>query len=129
MADALRDGDRVTATAATSSRSPGSERRIREVTDRIRTAVARPAELRVVVTINAGAALHPDARPRKDGVVAVARTTLYLPSLPGHMRLGVDDPTRDPYLAAIDQMALRLLGASNPQLLRGSWTARRASSA
>ena len=123
MAGALRDGDRV-------YRYGGDEFAIllphisaaaaREVTERIRSAVALLTEIAgPSVTVSAGAAMYPDDAQEKDDLVAVADRALYLAKPPDRLRLGIDDPTRDPYLAAIDQMTLRLLERLEPrQLLR-----------
>src|SRR5262245_14920959 len=81
---------------------------VREVTDRIRAAVLRESEADgPVVTISAGAALFPQDGPGKDELVTAADRALYLQKPHGGPRPGSDDPTRDPYLAAVDQMTLK----------------------
>ena len=123
MAGALREGDRVYRYGGDEFAVllPGiSAAAAREVTERIRTAVARLTDdVGPAVTVSAGAAFYPDDAREKDDLVAVADRALYLAKPADRLRLGIDDPTRDPYLAAIDQMTLRLLERLEPrQLLR-----------
>ena len=123
MAGALRDGDRVYRYGGDEFAVllPGiSAAAAREVTERIRTAVARLTDdVGPAVTVSAGAAFYPEDAREKDDLVAVADRALYLAKPADRLRLGIDDPTRDPYLAAIDQMTLRLLERLEPrQLLR-----------
>jgi diguanylate cyclase (GGDEF)-like protein len=92
----------------------------REVIERVRAAVARETESAgPVVTVSAGTALYPEDGRDKDTLVGTADRALYLAKPHPGSRPGVDDPTRDPYLAAVDQMTLRLLERLEPrQLLR-----------
>ena len=123
MAGALRDGDRVYRYGGDEFAVllPGiSGGAVREVIERVRAAVVLlTQETGPTVTVSAGAALYPDDATEKDDLVAVADRALYLAKPADRLRLGMDDPTRDPYLAAIDQMTLRLLERLEPrQLLR-----------
>ncbi len=121
MAGALRDGDRVYRYGGDEFAVllPGiSSGAIREVTERVRGAVVRlTEETGPIVAVSAGSAMYPDDAQQKDDLVAVADRALYLAKPPDRLRLGIDDPTRDPYLAAIDQMTLRLLERLEPRQL------------
>ena len=121
MADALRDGDRVYRYGGDEFAVllPGiSSGAIREVTERVRRAVVQlTEETGPTVTVSAGSAMYPDDAQGKDDLVAVADRALYLAKPADRLRLGMDDPTRDPYLAAIDQMTLRLLERLEPRQL------------
>ena len=118
MAGALRDGDRVYRYGGDEFAVllPGiSGGAVREVIERVRAAVVQlTQETGPTVTVSAGAALYPDDATEKDDLVAVADRALYLAKPADRLRLGMDDPTRDPYLAAIDQMTLRLLERLEP---------------
>ena len=69
------------------------------------------------MTVSAGSRSYPDDGEEKDDLVAVADRALYLAKPSDRLRPGMDDPTRDPYLAAIDQMALAPAGAPRPRQL------------
>ncbi|MFN8628750.1 MAG: EAL domain-containing protein [Chloroflexota bacterium] len=123
MRETLRDDDRV-------YRYGGDEFAIilpragivaaREIADRVRTAVAHLTEgVGPLVTASVGIAMHPDDGLTKDEVVASADRALYLAKPPSRTRGTADDPTRDPYLAAVDQTTLRLMERLEPaELLR-----------
>jgi diguanylate cyclase (GGDEF)-like protein len=123
MRDAVREGDRL-------YRYGGDEFSIllpdtdgasaREVAERVRNAVAPlTADVGPVVTVSAGISLHPDDGSDKDAVVSAADRALYLAKPPNRVRLPNDDPTRDLYLAAVDQTTLRMLERLEPaELLR-----------
>jgi diguanylate cyclase (GGDEF)-like protein len=121
MAGALRDGDRVYRYGGDEFAVllPGiSGGAVREVIERVRAAVVElTQETGPTVTVSAGVALYPDDATEKDDLVAVADRALYLAKPADRLRLGIDDPTRDPYLAAIDQMTLRLLERLEPRQL------------
>jgi diguanylate cyclase (GGDEF)-like protein len=121
MAGALRDGDRVYRYGGDEFAVllPGiSSGAIREVTERVRSAVVQlTEETGPTVTVSAGSSMYPDDAREKDDLVAVADRALYLAKPADRLRLGIDDPTRDPYLAAIDQMTLRLLERLEPRQL------------
>ncbi|HEY4753535.1 MAG TPA: diguanylate cyclase, partial [Candidatus Limnocylindrales bacterium] len=123
MREALRDEDRV-------YRYGGDEFAIilpgagataaREISDRVRAAVARLTETTApTVTASVGIAVHPDDGLSKDDLVSVADRQLYLAKPPSRPRAGVDDPTRDLYLEAVDETTLRLMERLEPaELLR-----------
>ncbi|HEY5630201.1 MAG TPA: diguanylate cyclase, partial [Candidatus Limnocylindrales bacterium] len=113
MRETLRDEDRV-------YRYGGDEFAIvlpgagataaREIAERVRTAIARLTEhAGPLVTASVGVAVHPDDATTKDDLVALADRQLYLVKPPSPSRSGGLDPTRDPYLAAVDQTTLRLM--------------------
>jgi diguanylate cyclase (GGDEF)-like protein len=77
--------------------------------------------------VSAGVALHPDDAEDKDGLVDAADRALYLAKPPNRVRLPNDDPTRDLYLAAVDQTTLRMLERLEPAELLGEIVERAAS--
>lgn len=82
----------------------------REIAERVRTAVARLTEdVGPLVTVSVGIAVYPDDGATKDEIVALADRQLYLVKPPSPSRSGALDPTRDPFLAAVDQTTLRLM--------------------
>ncbi len=123
MRDTLREDDRV-------YRYGGDEFAIivpradaaaaRHISDRVRAAIARLTETDgPTVSASAGVAVHPDDGCTKDELVATADRALYLAKPTTRSRMGADDPTRDPYLAAVDQTTLRLMERLEPaELLR-----------
>ncbi|MEO5964279.1 MAG: EAL domain-containing protein, partial [Candidatus Limnocylindrales bacterium] len=123
MAESIRDDDRV-------YRYGGDEFAIllplvaaveaREVAERVRTAVARLTDtFGPLVTVSVGIATYPDDGWTKDELVAFADRALYLAKPPSRTRGAADDPTRDLYLAAVDQTTLKLLERLEPrELLR-----------
>ena len=121
MTEAVRDADRV-------YRYGGDEFAIivpavdehgaREIAERIRGTVARVTlAVGPPVTVSIGVAMHPGDAQDKDGMVAVADRALYLAKPPNRTRLPSGDPTRDLYLAAVDQTTLRLLERLEPREL------------
>jgi diguanylate cyclase (GGDEF)-like protein len=123
MREAIREDDRV-------YRYGGDEFSIllpetdgagaREAAERVRAAVAPlTATTGPIVTVSAGISLHPDDGTEKDAVVSAADRALYLAKPPNRVRLPNDDPTRDLYLAAVDQTTFRMLERLEPgELLR-----------
>lgn len=123
MREAVRDDDRV-------YRYGGDEFAIllpganagaaREVAERVRAAIAHLTEhAGPLVSASVGIAVHPDDAPTKDELVDAADRQLYLAKPPSRSRANGDDPTRDPYLAAVDQTTLRLMERLEPaELLR-----------
>ena len=90
----------------------------REVGERIRTAVARLTDtFGPLVTVSVGLATFPKDAWTKDGLVGVADRALYLAKPPDRVRGTADDPTRDLYLAAVDQTTLKLLERLEPREL------------
>ncbi len=113
MRETLRDEDRV-------YRYGGDEFAVilpragttaaREIAERVRTAIAcLTEEAGPLVTASLGIAVHPYDGATKDELVAVADRQLYLVKPPATSRSGGLDPTRDPFLAAVDQTTLRLM--------------------
>ena len=92
----------------------------REVADRLRASVARLTDgIGPLVTVSAGLASYPEDGWTKDELVAFADRALYLAKPPSRSRATGDDPTRDLYLAAMDQTTLRLMDRLEPgELLR-----------
>ena len=90
----------------------------REVGERIRTSVARLTDtFGPLVTVSVGVATFPKDAWTKDGLVTVADRALYLAKPPDRVRGTADDPTRDLYLAAVDQTTLKLLERLEPREL------------
>ena len=69
------------------------------------------------MTVSVGMASYPDDGWTKDELVAVADRALYLAKPSSEARGITDDPTRDLYLAAVDQTTLRLLERLEPRAL------------
>ncbi|HEU0242703.1 MAG TPA: EAL domain-containing protein, partial [Candidatus Limnocylindrales bacterium] len=92
----------------------------REVAERIRAAVAALTEQAgPLVTVSVGVASYPADGWTKDELVTVADRALYLAKPPSRSRPSGDDPTRDLYLAAVDQTTLKVLERLEPkELLR-----------
>ena len=119
MRESLREGDRLFryggdefAILLPRADEPGA----REVAERVRTAVARLTDTAGPrVTVSVGIAHYPEDARDKDGLVTVADRALYLAKPPNHARLPNDDPTRDLYLAAVDQTTLKLLERLEPR--------------
>ncbi|HSP18275.1 MAG TPA: diguanylate cyclase, partial [Myxococcaceae bacterium] len=89
-----------------------------EVAERVRSAVARLTQtFGPPVTVSVGIAHYPDDAQDKDGLVAQADRALYLAKPPNHAHQPTGDPTRDLYLAAVDQTTLRLLERLEPREL------------
>ncbi len=90
-----------------------------EVAERVRAAVAQLTDLEgPPVTISAGPAIFPLDGRTNDEIVGAADRALYL-AKPAHGRARGEDPTRDPYLAAVDHTTLGLLEHLDPaELLR-----------
>ena len=121
MTDAIRAEDRVYRYGGDEFAIilPGvSASEAREVSDRIRVAVARLTDtFGPLVTVSVGIATFPKDAWTKDGLVAVADRALYLAKPPDGARGTGDDPTRDLYLAAVDQTTLKLLERLEPREL------------
>jgi diguanylate cyclase (GGDEF)-like protein len=85
-----------------------------DVGDRIRAAIGNLTAHDVApVSASFGVAIHPDDGTTKDEIVAAADRALYLGKPSG--RSGREsDPSRDPYLAALDETALALLERLDP---------------
>lgn len=123
MRGTLREGDRI-------YRYGGDEFAVilpgagataaREIADRVRGAVAAlTATEGPPVTASVGIATHPGDGITKDEIVSAADRALYLAKPLSRSRDGAEDPTRDPYLAAVDQTTLRLMARLEPaDLLR-----------
>ena len=92
----------------------------REIADRVRDAVARQTStFGPVVTSTVGIARYPDDGDGKDELVAAADRALYLAKPAGRSRGRAEDPTRDLYLAAVDETTLKLLERLEPRELLG----------
>ena len=123
MRDAIRADDRV-------YRYGGDEFAIlltgmpvaeaREVAERVRASVALlTAGDGPLVTVTVGLARFPDDGATKDDMVAAADRALYLAKPTDIGRGASNDPTRDLFLAAVDETTYRLLERLEPsQLLR-----------
>jgi len=123
MTEAIRESDRV-------YRYGGDEFSIllpgvlapeaREVAERVRAGVARlTGTFGPLVTVSVGIASYPEDGWTKDELVAVADRALYLAKPVSRVRSAAEDPTRDLYLAAVDQTTLKLLERLEPrELLR-----------
>ena len=131
MRESIRDEDRV-------YRYGGDEFSIllpkaddsgaREVGERVRSAVARLTQtFGPPVTVSVGIAHYPEDAADKDALVAHADRALYLAKPPNRSRQVADDPTRDLYLAAVDQTTLRLLERLEPRELLAEIVERAAS--
>ncbi len=90
----------------------------REVGERLKTAVARLTEtVGPLVTVSVGLATYPGDGWLKDELVTAADRALYLAKPLSRSRSTGDDPTRDLYLAAVDQTTLRVLERLEPREL------------
>jgi diguanylate cyclase (GGDEF)-like protein len=92
----------------------------RDVAERVRIAIAALTEDRgPLVTASVGIAAFPTDGRTKDDLVVRADRALYLTKPPNRMRTIADDPTRDLYLAAVDETTFKLLERLEPaDLLR-----------
>jgi diguanylate cyclase (GGDEF)-like protein len=70
-----------------------------------------------IVSVSVGIACFPEHAGDKDGLVGAADRALYLAKPPDQTRLPSVDPTRDLYLAAVDQTTLKLLERLEPREL------------
>ncbi len=93
----------------------------REIAERVRASVAAlTTENGPLVTVTVGAARFPDDGATKDEVVAAADRALYLAKPLDAGRGLANDPTRDLFLAAVDETTYRLLARLEPQELLGA---------
>ncbi len=106
----------------------------RETASRLRAAVAGLAPVDPggpapgsTVTVSVGVSCYPEHGDDKDGLVEAADRALYLAKPPGRTRLPSVDPTRDLYLAAVDQTTIRLLERLEPRELLAEIVERAAS--
>jgi diguanylate cyclase (GGDEF)-like protein len=100
----------------------------RDVAERIRGAVAGITSTSgPSVTVSIGMAAYPEDATDKDGLMSAADRALYLAKPPDRTRLPSVDPTRDLYLAAVDQTTLKLLGRLEPRELLAEIVERAAS--
>ena len=131
MRETLRDGDGV-------YRYGGDEFAVlvkgagvdeaRSIAGRVRASVAPlSASEGPLVTASVGVAVYPDDGTVKDQLVAAADRALYLTKPPTRAHLGAHDPTRDPFLAAVDQTTLRLMEHLEPAELLADIVERAAS--
>jgi diguanylate cyclase (GGDEF)-like protein len=123
MTDAVRDGDRVFRYGGDEFAIlvPGvDESGARDVADRVRAAIATlTGTIGPPVTASVGIAAFPAHGADKDALVAVADRALYLAKPATRTRGTADDPTRDLYLAAVDETTLKMLERLEPrELLR-----------
>ena len=88
-----------------------------EVADRIRAGVRAIADMTGPrVSISVGVACHPEDGTTKDELVAVADQALYV-AKPSSRVAGAETTRHDPYLAALDQMAIALMDRHDPNEL------------
>ena len=131
MRETLRDEDRVYRYGGDEFAIllPGADAAAaREVAERVRSAVARLTQtFGPQVTVSVGIAHHPEDAQAKDELVAHADRALYLAKPPNRSRQPTDDPTRDLYLAAVDQTTLKLLERLEPRELLAEIVERAAS--
>ncbi len=121
MRDSLRDGDSVYRYGGDEFAVllPGADRMAsRMVAERLRAAVAGLTRFDgPPVTVSVGVAHFPDDALTKDGLAAVADRAMYLAKPSGRVRPASQDPTRDLYLAAVDETTLRVLERLEPREL------------
>ena len=85
-----------------------------DVAERIRRAVRELAtQTGPCVSVTAGVACFPDDGATKDEIVAVADQSLYL-AKPSSRAVATDVGRHDPYLAALDQLAIALMERREP---------------
>ncbi len=82
----------------------------RTIAARIRAAVTPlTSDAGPLVTASVGVAAYPEDGIAKDQLVSAADRALYLTKPPTRARVSTNDPTRDPFLAAVDQTTIRLM--------------------
>ncbi len=114
FAAATRDGDRLYRYGGDEFAAilPGADRHAaHDVAERIRRAVADLSSTidGPPVTISVGVACHPDDGVTKDALVGVADRAMYQ-AKPASLSLRSDETRADPYLRALDETAMALLG-------------------
>jgi diguanylate cyclase (GGDEF)-like protein len=121
LAGATRDGDRLYRYGGDEFAAilPGADRNAaHDVAERIRRAVSELSRATggPPVTVSVGVACFPDDGETKDALVGVADRAMYLAKpTGGSSRAHV--PQADPYLRALDETALALLGRQGPEEL------------